>query len=105
MDTLKLVLNNCDSGIYYAADGETLKDVAIKFNTCEKLIVLDNNLTSDDICGMPLFIKKYKTIVTVNVGETIENLCEKFAVSPETLLKINGIEYIYPGQRIIIKDE
>ena len=105
MEEINYVINQTKQGVYFVLENETLKDVAVKFNTTEKLLIIQNSLTDQNVIGKALFVKSYEKVYTVNLNETLKNICEKFAVLPEVIQKINCIKDVYPGLRIILEDE
>ena len=105
MQKLFSVINEYKSGIYFTSKTETLLDVENKFNIPKRLIAVQNNLTCLSVTNRALMVTKYAKTYVVKPTDTIKNICEKFGVLAETLLKINQITYLYPGQKIILSDE
>ena len=97
--------------IYQVEYGDTIDIIAQKSNTTRENIKMLNNLndTSELIVGSLIvvpresdnFFENYK----VNKGDSIYSISRMYDVSPETLLKLNGLnknDYIYPNQEIIV---
>lgn len=103
MNKLKQIAVMNGKGVYFPEAGEKLSDVASKFSTTERLIALDNNLSSGEISGRALYVESHGKSYIVKPTDTIENIAEKSGFLPETILKMNCITYIYPGQKIILK--
>ena len=91
--------------MYFTSKNETLATLENTFSTTKRLIVLNNNLTTESVNNRAIFIKNYKQTYVVKPTDTIENIAKRFATTKENLLKINGVTYLYPSQKIIISDE
>ena len=105
MQKLISVIAELKCGIYFTDKTETLYDVENKFNVPSRLIAIENGLTSLNVEKRALFVKNYLKTYVIKPTDTIKNLQEKFGVSIENLYKINKVNYLYPGQKIILSDE
>ena len=91
--------------------GETLEDIANRFNTTEDYIKEINNIYFTDSLtqGMDLIVPKqddkYYEVYTIEKGDTIYRISEKYNINTKLLESLNGLEdddYIYPGQDILV---
>ena len=84
--------------------GETLHTIAEKHNTTAEHIERLNKLKAPLAAGDILYIGDLDlSVYTVRPLDTIENIAQKFGANVLTLKKINNIESVYIGQRILIK--
>ncbi len=95
--------------IYKVVSGDTIDSIAKKFNTTVKnlqeindkdyisvgdLIVVPNNMNND-----------WFDIYIVKKGDNLFSIAQKYDISLNDLLKVNGLEnddYIYPNQEIMV---
>jgi LysM repeat protein len=84
--------------VYYVQEGDTLWDIASRFNVSVADIVIYNNLPGQDIfVGDRLVIPGLEnlsgilTIQPVPFGETLRSLSRQNNVDPETLVELNRI--------------
>lgn len=91
--------------------GETLNDVAKKFNTNENFIKEINNIYFNDMIrqGMDIIVPKnndnYYNTYVIETGDSLYKIARKYNINPELLASINGLDeddFIYPGQEILI---
>ena len=91
--------------------GETLEDIANRFNTTEDYIKEINNIYFEDSIkqGMDIIVpkndEKYYEVYTVEKGDSLYTIGKNYNINPELLGSLNGLEeddYIYPGQDILI---
>lgn len=91
--------------------GESLTDVASRFNTDEKFLKEINNIYYDDMVreGMDIIVPKgsenYYNTYIIEKGDSLYKIARKYNINPELLSSMNGLEeddYIYPGQEILI---
>ena len=96
---------------YLIKEGETLEDIASKFNTSVDMILNINDIYSREYlrAGEEIIVPKnqesYFTYYTVNQGDTLYQIARKYNINPSLLALLNGInmeDYIYPNQRLII---
>ena len=88
-------------GVYYCQEGDTLEGIAKKFSTTKNIIVRDNFLTSDIKRGDCLYIKIYKKVYTVQVGDTPFSVANALGISVDDMFRINKINYVYPYMRVV----
>lgn len=96
---------------YLIKEGETLEDIASKFNTSVDMILNINDIYSREYlrAGEEIIVPKnqesYFTYYTVNQGDTLYQIARKYNINPSLLALLNGLnmeDYIYPNQRLII---
>ena len=91
--------------------GETLLDVAKRFDTNENFLKEINNIYFTDTIrqGMDIIVPKtndnYYNTYVIETGDSLYKIARKYNINPELLASINGLDeddYIYPGQEILI---
>ena len=96
---------------YLIKEGETLEDIASRFNTSVDMILNINDMYSREYlrAGEEIIVPKnqesYFTYYTVNQGDTLYQIARKYNINPSLLALLNGLnmeDYIYPNQRLII---
>lgn len=96
---------------YYMNYGESLSDVANKFNTSVEELLKINGLSNSDMLrgDMDILVPKnkesYFTYYTVNTGDNLYAIARRYNINPMLLAALNGLtmdDYIYPNQKIII---
>ncbi len=102
MDNFVFSLSLFNEGLYIVEKGDTIKSIALKFNTTKNLIIYDNFLSREVEENDYLYIKCYKTVYTVTATDTLKDIAEKFNKTEEEILRLNRIKYIYPTQKIVI---
>ena len=92
-------------------EGETLEDIASRFNTSVDMILNINDMYSREYlrAGEEIIVPKnqesYFTYYTVNQGDSLYQIARKYNINPSLLALLNGLnmeDYIYPNQRLII---
>jgi LysM repeat protein len=98
--------------IYEVKAGDGLESIARKYNTNVRVLYNLNpdldNLKPGDYIVVPLNVREPYTSYTVLKGDTINSIARNYGVTPNTLLKINGLEeddYIYPNQELIVPSQ
>ena len=96
---------------YVMKNGETLKDVAKKYGTTVDVLKSINNIYFDNNLrdGMEIVVPKnneqYFTYYTIEKGDSLYKIAEKYNINPTLLATLNGLDmqdYIYPNQEIMI---
>ncbi len=96
---------------YLIKEGETLEDIASRFNTSLDMILSINDIYSREYlrAGEEIIVPKnqesYFTYYTVNQGDSLYQIARKYNINPSLLALLNGLnmeDYIYPNQRLII---
>ena len=91
--------------------GETLEDIANRFDTSQDYLKQINNIYfSDNIKeGKEIIVPKsknnYYEMYTIEKGDSLFKISKKYNMNPELLATLNGLDeedYIYPGQEILI---
>ena len=95
--------------IYKVSMGDTLSSIAKKFNT-----TIDNlqNINGIDYINMGELIivpnnsnNDFFDIYTIEKGDSLYKIAQKYNISLIDLLNINGLDkdnYIYPGQEVLV---
>ena len=97
--------------IYEVLNKETLNDIAKKLNiSIDELIELNGQL-GDIMPGQLLIVPKqdnfYQTYI-VKKGDNLYSIAQKYNTDTKTLELLNGLDgddYIYPNQRLLIPKE
>ncbi len=105
MEYLKDVVLENQKGFYTVEENETLTDVAKKFFTTERVIFVENMLKNQEVSGKILYIKRYNEIYVVQPFDDIDKVCEKFNIKKEIFKKINYVDYVFCGQRVIVDEK
>ena len=96
---------------YTIKEGESLENIASKFNTDIETIKDINNISNDDSIRedmeiiVPKNMESYFNIYTIESGDTLYEIARKYNINPTLLASINGLnmnDYIYPNQEILI---
>lgn len=90
-------------GVYVFEKGDTLKSVAEKFNTTERVIICDNNLTAPPVAGQAAYIAPGEKVIVTGVEDDILSVCKNYGVSENEIYRLNKTDYIYPLMRLIVK--
>jgi len=91
--------------IYRVEDGDTLQDIARRFNTSVSVITSDNRIFPI-FPGQRLLIRRLSGIRhTVKPFETLVGIAARYKVSPEKITAVNEISRIHVGQQLIIPYE
>lgn len=89
--------------LYTVKKGDTLSSVAARFHASPSVIAEKNNLKGAPFEGMKLIIEEQEAFgYTVRPFDTIESIAAKFNVSRESVKKINGLDAVFVGQRILV---
>ena len=101
MNLLNLSIFDENEGVYYCQEGDTIESICKAFSTSTSLLIKDNFLTSPVKQGDCLYIKIYKKVYTVKVGDTPETVAKALGVSVEELYQTNKINYVYPYMQVV----
>lgn len=94
---------------YEIQSGDTLSEIAEKFNTTVDMLVLLNNIDNPDLIYAGDFIKIPNTkeeYYTIQSGDTLSEIAEKYNTTVDELVRLNNIEnpnLIYAGDTIRIR--
>ena len=97
--------------IYIVKKGDTLSEIAEKFNTTYQYLANINNIENPNLIypGEEIIIPSNNTdnqkIYIVKKGDTLSEIAEKFNTTYQYLASINSIanpNLIYPGEKIIV---
>jgi len=96
---------------YRMQEGESLNQVAKKFNTSLNYLQDINNIYFLDSvrAGMEIVVPKntqaYFEFYTIEKGDSLYGIARRYNINPNLLASLNGLnmeDYIYPGQEILI---
>ncbi len=97
--------------IYQIQEGDTLSEIAMRFNTTVDELLRQNNISyPDDLrMGMRLVIPQskeaYFNTYTVEKGDTLYKIAKDYNINPELLAAFNGLnfdDYIFPNEELMI---
>ena len=77
MEKLQLIVN---SGIYICEKGDTLKSIAKKFSTTERIIMVENNLIDEPNENTILYVKKLGIVYEVEIEDTPEKIAKSKSI-------------------------
>ena len=85
--------NNNNDNKYTVVKGDTLSEIALKYNTTVESIKNLNNLTSDTLfIGQQLLIPNFSTVkYRVKSGDTLYSIAKNFNTSVDNIKKINNL--------------
>lgn len=100
--------------IYIVRNGDTLSEIAKKFNTTVNELVKLNNIKNPDLIyvGQKLLIKRNTAkanspqYYVVKRGDTLSGIAKKYKTTVKELQRLNGIKnpnLIYAGQKLRVK--
>lgn len=96
---------------YIVKSGDTLSEIAEKYNTTYQKIAKDNNISNPNLIYPNQKLKIYtnvsqETIYIVKSGDTLSEIAQKFNTTYQKIAKDNNISnpnLIYPNQKLVIK--
>lgn len=114
-DVVENSVNNSKNYIeYIVKSGDTLSEIAEKYNTTYQKIAKDNNISNPNLIYPNQKLKIYtnvsqgtnEIIYIVKKGDCLCNIAKKFNTTVEKIAKDNNItnvDFIYVNQKIIIR--
>lgn len=103
------IVNEIDSDTYTVQKGDTLYNIARKFNLTVDSLKSLNNLTSNELyIGQVLQIKPIQgNTYTVQRGDTLYSIARNYSVSVNDLKEVNNLNtnILYIGQELLIPSE
>lgn len=116
-DNVEDVENSVDNSNYIeyiVKSGDTLSEIAEKYNTTYQKIAQDNNIENPNLIYPNQKLKIYtnvsqetnETIYIVKSGDTLSEIAQKFNTTYQKIAKDNNISnpnLIYPNQKLVIK--
>lgn len=89
--------------LYTVKKGDTLPAIAAKFHTAQSAIAAKNNLHGEPFEGMKLIVEEQEAFgYTVRPFDTLESIAAKFRITADSLRRMNGLEAVFVGQRILV---
>lgn len=96
---------------YIVKSGDTLSEIAEKYNTTYQKIAKDNNISNPNLIYPNQKLKIYtnvsqETIYIVKSGDTLSEIAQKFNTTYQKIAKDNNISnpnLIFPNQKLVIK--
>lgn len=114
-DNVNNSVDNSENYIeYIVKSGDTLSEIAQKYNTTYQKIAQDNNIENPNLIYPNQKLKIYtnvsqetnETIYIVKSGDTLSEIAQKFNTTYQKIAKDNNISnpnLIYPNQKLVIK--
>ena len=111
-DNVENSVDNSENYIeYIVKSGDTLSEIAEKYNTTYQKIAQDNNIENPNLIYPNQKLKIYtnvsqETIYIVKSGDTLSEIAQKFNTTYQKIAKDNNISnpnLIYPNQKLVIK--
>ena len=105
IDNINLQDLSCvkNSFIYIVEQGEDLKNIADKFNTTQRVLIIANGLETEVKAGEYIIVEKIKgDSYVVKVGDTLERIALFDNEKVKDLKRRNKIDSVYVGQKIYI---
>lgn len=93
---------NLNSSMYVVKAGDTLWNIAKRYNTTVEILMMMNNLNTDLITiGQRLMVPN-KNVYVVKAGDTLWNIAKRNNTTVENLMMLNNLntDLIKPGQII-----
>lgn len=93
---------NLNSNLYVVKAGDTLWNIAKRYNTTVENLMMMNNLKTDLITiGQRLMVPN-KNVYVVKAGDTLWNIAKRYNTTVENLMMLNNLntDLIKPGQII-----
>ena len=97
------VASNGDGGTYEVQSGDTLSEIAVKFNTTVSKLVQLNGIKDKNKIAVGQKIQLPNFIYTVERGDSLSKIAEMHDTDVDYLVRLNDLEdpdKIYVGQRI-----
>ena len=111
-DNVNNSVDNSENYIeYIVKSGDTLSEIAEKYNTTYQKIAQDNNIENPNLIYPNQKLKIYtnvsqETIYIVKSGDTLSEIAQKYNTTYQKIAKDNNIanpNLIYPNQKLVIK--
>lgn len=113
-DIVENSVDNSNYIEYIVKSGDTLSEIAQKYNTTYQKIAQDNNIENPNLIYPNQKLKIYtnvsqgtnETIYIVKSGDTLSEIAQKFNTTYQKIAKDNNIKnpnLIYPNQKLVIK--
>jgi LysM repeat protein len=114
VENVENVVDNLEYIEYIVKAGDTLSEIAQKYNTTYQKIAKDNNISNPNLIYPNQKLKIYtnvsqgtnEIIYIVKSGDTLSEIAQKFNTTYQKIAKDNNISnpnLIYPNQKLVIK--
>lgn len=91
------------AGLYEVKEGDTAQSVSAACRVPAAALIAANGLTQFPPPGSILVIPTAEgELYIVRAGDTLSSLCEKFAMTEEEFVRLNG-PLVYPTQRVWVR--
>ena len=87
---------------YRVQIGDTVLSICQRFNCSMGKLIFLNQLKGEISAGDILLIEREQNVYMVKPSDTLEEIANKFCLSPEYILEKNHIPYIFSGLIISI---
>ncbi len=92
---------------YRAQKGDTVFALSQKFSIPTIKIISSNGLTKEISEGDLLYLEQVDNAMLYKVAifDTADSIAQKFNISKQRLLDLNGVDYVYYGLTIVVDCE
>lgn len=87
---------------YKLSQNESLHSVAKKFNISPQILSFKNvdiNFKAGTTIAIPIFSGDF---YKVQIGDTIEGICDRFKIEKSQFVEKNGVNFIYHGMIVSV---
>lgn len=99
--------SSCNGNTYITNNGESLKDILVKFNINMNDITNYNDIDKLKLEGNQMLLieraEYYSKKYTVNSNDKIEDILAEYNLSPLEFIKLNEEKLLAPGTEIIVE--
>ena len=89
--------------LYKVELGDSLKSIADKFNTTQRVLIVINGLEFEPKVGEFIIVEKLEGESHVVLPlETLDSIAQKYNVSVQEIIRKNKTDVIFVGQKIYI---
>ncbi|MFI3128806.1 MAG: LysM peptidoglycan-binding domain-containing protein [Bacillota bacterium] len=88
--------------LYKLSKNESLQSVARKFGIAPQILAFKNSDITFKAGATIVIPKPEGEFYKVSAGDTIESICEKFAIDKTQFYEKNGVNFIYHGMIVSI---
>ena len=103
MTKLLFLNENQKKFVYRVQEQENIFDIANRYNTTASLLISENFLTKPPNVNSFIVVDcKNKPRYEVQPSDSVASIARRFNTTGERLLELNGIDYLFPFQIILI---